>query len=194
MSELLKCLLCGAKPITRFGGALHPFGGCPMDGSQSMTPDQWNLLMGGGEPVAWMYKTTSGRAVSFNRIPDDDLQRGTIVTPLYTRQQAAQPQQIGFVHRDRIGNPSTSLISDLTYRAAVEDPDDYVPVYMQPQAAQVDDAVVLDCYDAGHLNDHGGGNVGWWQDYIRAELARAHDFYQSQIDAAMKDAAMKGEG
>jgi len=45
--------------------------------------------------------------------------------------------------------------------------------------------VVLDCYDAGILNDFGGGNVEWWQDYIRAELGRAHDFYQSQIDAAM---------
>lgn len=48
------------------------------------TGEHLHALMGAGEPVAWMYKTTSGRAVSFNRIPDDDLQRGTIVTPLYT--------------------------------------------------------------------------------------------------------------
>lgn len=41
--------------------------------------------------------------------------------------------------------------------------------------------VSLDAYDAGHLNDHGGGNVGWWQDYIRSELERAHDFYQEQL-------------
>lgn len=47
--------------------------------------------------------------------------------------------------------------------------------------------VMLDRYDAGILNDFGGGNVEWWQDYIRAELGHAHDFYQSQIDAA-KDA------
>lgn len=40
----------------------------------------------------------------------------------------------------------------------------------------------LDAYDAGHLNDFGGGNIGWWQDYIRSELGAAHDFYQSQID------------
>lgn len=38
-------------------------------------------------------------------------------------------------------------------------------------------------YDAGYLNGHGGGNVGWWHDYIRAELERAHDFYQDQIQA-----------
>lgn len=42
--------------------------------------------------------------------------------------------------------------------------------------------VSLEAYDAGHLNDYGGGNVGWWQDYIRAELERAHDHYQSQLD------------
>ena len=34
-------------------------------------------------------------------------------------------------------------------------------------------------YDAGILNDWGGGNVEWWQDYIRCELGRAHDFYTS---------------
>ncbi len=39
----------------------------------------------------------------------------------------------------------------------------------------------LEPYDAGLLNDFGGGNVEWWQDYIRAELGRAHDFYQSQL-------------
>lgn len=39
----------------------------------------------------------------------------------------------------------------------------------------------LTAYDAGLLNDFGGGNVEWWQDYIRAELGRAHDFYESQI-------------
>ena len=41
----------------------------------------------------------------------------------------------------------------------------------------------LDCYDAGLINDFGGGNVGWWQDYIRAELERAHDHYADQHDA-----------
>jgi len=41
--------------------------------------------------------------------------------------------------------------------------------------------VALACYDAGLLNDWGGGNVEWWYDYIRAELARAHDFYADQF-------------
>jgi beta-galactosidase/beta-glucuronidase len=41
--------------------------------------------------------------------------------------------------------------------------------------------VTLEEYDAGLLNDYGGGNVEWWQDYIRAELGRAYENYQSQI-------------
>ncbi|WP_025517567.1 hypothetical protein [Bordetella trematum] len=41
----------------------------------------------------------------------------------------------------------------------------------------------LNEYDAGLLSSFGGGDVDWWQDYLRAELARAHDFYQSQVEA-----------
>lgn len=39
------------------------------------------------------------------------------------------------------------------------------------------------CYDAGLLGDGGGGNVDWWQDYLRCELARAHEFYTDQFRA-----------
>lgn len=45
----------------------------------------------------------------------------------------------------------------------------------------------LDSYDAGLLNDFGGGNVGWWQDYIRAELERAHEHYKVQVAALFAD-------
>lgn len=34
-------------------------------------------------------------------------------------------------------------------------------------------------YDAGLLNDWGGGNVEWWQDYLRAEIARANEHWRS---------------
>lgn len=51
-----------------------------------------------------------------------------------------------------------------------------------PQAAPIVDQ--LDQYDAGLLNDFGGGNVEWWQDYIRAELGRAYEHYQSQMPVA----------
>lgn len=55
--------------------------------------------------------------------------------------------------------------------------------------------MALDAYDAGLLSSHGGGDVDWWQDYIRAELGRAHDFYVDQVErreetvAATLDAA-----
>lgn len=45
--------------------------------------------------------------------------------------------------------------------------------------------LALKAYDAGLLNDFGGGNVEWWQDYIRAELERAHEHYQSQAADAL---------
>jgi len=39
----------------------------------------------------------------------------------------------------------------------------------------------LDEYDAGLLNDYGGGNVEWWQDYIRYELGCAYEHYKEQL-------------
>lgn len=57
------------------------------------------------------------------------------------------------------------------------------PLYAAPTAQAVDLDLQLDRYDAGLLGDGGGGDVGWWQDYIRAELDRAHEFYQDQADS-----------
>lgn len=37
-------------------------------------------------------------------------------------------------------------------------------------------------YDAGILNDYGGGDVGWWHDYIRSLLSLADDYYQDEIN------------
>lgn len=56
-------------------------------------------------------------------------------------------------------------------------------LYDSPAAQAVDLGLQLDRYDAGLLGDGGGGDVNWWQDYIRAELDRAHEFYQDQADA-----------
>jgi len=50
-------------------------------------------------------------------------------------------------------------------------------------AEQEAEPVELLPYDAGLLNDFGGGNVDWWWGYIRHELAAAHEFYQEQIDS-----------
>jgi len=37
-------------------------------------------------------------------------------------------------------------------------------------------------YDAGLLNDFGGGDVGWWQDYLCAEIGRANDYWRQIHD------------
>lgn len=42
----------------------------------------------------------------------------------------------------------------------------------------------LSDYDAGLLNDFGGGNVEWWQDYIRAEIGRANEFWRTQVEGS----------
>jgi hypothetical protein len=34
-------------------------------------------------------------------------------------------------------------------------------------------------YDCGMLNDHGGGNVSWWWDYLRSEIGRCNDYWRS---------------
>lgn len=49
----------------------------------------------------------------------------------------------------------------------------------------------IDTYDAGLLADFGGGDVSWWHDYLRVELARAHECYEQQLTAltAERDAA-----
>ncbi len=38
----------------------------------------------------------------------------------------------------------------------------------------------LERYDAGYLGGEDACSMEWWHDYMRAELARAHDFYQAQ--------------
>ena len=42
-------------------------------------------------------------------------------------------------------------------------------------------------YDAGLLNDYGGGNVEWWHNYIRNELQNSHDYYASIIENIIND-------
>ena len=54
---------------------------------------------------------------------------------------------------------------------------------LTPEQPAQQEPVALEEYDAGLLNDFGGGNVEWWQDYIRAELGRAYEHYQSQMAA-----------
>lgn len=49
--------------------------------------------------------------------------------------------------------------------------------------AHQDSAVDLDTYDAGLLGGDEWATVEWWHDYMRSELARAHEFYADQFEA-----------
>lgn len=42
-------------------------------------------------------------------------------------------------------------------------------------------------YNAGLLNDYGGGNVLWWQGYIRAEIDRCNEYWRSNIKSYLKN-------
>ena len=46
--------------------------------------------------------------------------------------------------------------------------------------------IQLETYDAGYLNDYGGGNIEWWHWYIRYLLASAYDHYQDQVDNSIE--------
>ena len=74
----------------------------------------------------------------------------------------------------------------MAVREALAQPDQYAKGYADAMNWKTANhlehlPVALNEYDAGLLNDYGGGNVEWWQDYIRAELGRAYEHYQSQI-------------
>lgn len=36
-------------------------------------------------------------------------------------------------------------------------------------------------YDPGLLNDFGGGNIEWWQDYIRCEVEACNIYWQDIV-------------
>jgi hypothetical protein len=42
-------------------------------------------------------------------------------------------------------------------------------------------------YDAGLLNDYGGGKADWWQNYIRDEINRCNEYWRTIIEQYRKD-------
>ncbi len=42
-------------------------------------------------------------------------------------------------------------------------------------------------YDTGLINDYGGGNVDWWQDYIRAEIERCNAYWRTIIESYLEE-------
>lgn len=51
---------------------------------------------------------------------------------------------------------------------------------LDTQSGQGVEPVEFQDYDAGMLNDWGGGNVSWWLDYLRAEIERANNHWREQ--------------
>jgi len=48
-------------------------------------------------------------------------------------------------------------------------------------------------YDCGLINDYGGGNVVWWQDYIRSVIGSANQHWGEAYDAEAEHAALLEE-
>lgn len=108
------------------------------------------------------------------------------------QKDARQALQAALAARQPVGEPvawmthhdEPMLYPTFAEAAAYCDDDEPpIPLYAAPFAQAVDLGLQLDRYDAGLLGDGGGGDVGWWQDYIRTELDRAHEFYQDQADS-----------
>lgn len=57
-------------------------------------------------------------------------------------------------------------------------------------SAPVEVAGLVD-YDAGLLNDYGGGDTDWWMDYLRAEIGRANEFWRVQVESLHAASAAK---
>lgn len=80
-------------------------------------------------------------------------------------------------------DPNARLHHDKCVGVLANEAIKYLPALLDALESRATPAIELDAYDAGLLSDFGGGNVGWWQDYIRAELGRAHEFYQHQMES-----------
>jgi hypothetical protein len=82
--------------------------------------------------------------------------------------------------------------TDYAYKNHPWDMHDNIPLEFARQLERERDRLAeagqnLPDYDAGLIGDHGGGDVGWWQDYIRAEIGRANEYWREAL------AAVKGE-
>jgi len=98
--------------------------------------------------------------------------------PINARQPVGEP--VGYANIHQLNDPRNDGV---VLRRKDDDGFFTEPLFRRPPAQAVDMGLQLDRYDAGLLGDGGGGDVCWWQDYIRTELDRAHEFYQDQADA-----------
>ena len=86
-------------------------------------------------------------------------------------------RMIGTGRRDVVGSKRTMSMG---YVDATE----YIRADLAAPSAPAGVEGLVD-YDAGLLNDWGGGNTKWWMDYLRAEIGRANDFWRDQSAATL---------
>lgn len=86
-------------------------------------------------------------------------------------EQAQTFRQIGWAHKDRIGNPSTSLHSELKYRAMSEDADNFIPVFVGAQPEQAQQSV-----DTGKL----------WS-LVRSAMGTVQYLYENDLTSSERD-------
>jgi hypothetical protein len=92
-------------------------------------------------------------------------------------------QALDAVH-DLIGDPGGIADSmDLMYK--LKQVESFLSGIVQGNAALTAPRLPdgLEGYEAGLLNDYGGGNVSWWHDYIRYEVDKANDWWRQQVEA-----------
>ncbi|HHA2676638.1 TPA: hypothetical protein ACOECQ_002762 [Stenotrophomonas maltophilia] len=90
----------------------------------------------------------------------------------------------GLGPRQQVGQPIGEIVYSGEGGLQIEFYDGKPLAPMKLYAGPAAQAMVLERYDAGLLSDVGGGDTAWWLDYLRSELARAHDHYQHQVNPA----------
>jgi len=78
------------------------------------------------------------------------------------------------------------------YRALIESP--AIPAGYTEQAQPSQQGEAVPTFDAGLLNDFGGGNVEWWHDYIRSLLSDAEEHYRQYIAAPAEPLGRAADG
>jgi hypothetical protein len=48
----------------------------------------------------------------------------------------------------------------------------------------IDDAILEEAdYDPGYINDYGGGDTGYWMDYVRSEINSCNAYWRSLLES-----------
>jgi len=130
----------------------------------------------------WMHRAETAQA-ELTKLADPvavyvNMLRGTIAKP--TMQQIFHIYGLAEIRTHLAWTYGHDPDALLLHLDASQTPDPAVkPDSRQPTVTEAAETI-LD-YDAGLLNDWGGGNVDWWLDYLRAEIGRANDHWRDAL-------------